>query len=78
MRRTVTRWKRFLRELRNGHSSQPYRDFTAKELHLFASRLASRRISWQELDEGWKAVLRRRRKQREAEALRVELEGDEP
>jgi hypothetical protein len=78
MRRAVARWKRFLRDLRNGHSWKPFRGFASDELHLFASRLASRRITWQGSDKGWKRLLRRRRKQQEAESLRIELEADDP
>jgi hypothetical protein len=77
MRLTVTRWKRFLRGLDNGHSWKPFRDFDPDEFHLFASRLANRHLTWQELSKPWKAVLRRRRKQRDAESLRIGLEADD-
>ena len=69
----MTRWKRFsaifITATRGSHSAIS----TPDELHLFASRLANRHITWQELSKPWKAVLRRRRKQQEAESLRIEL-----
>lgn len=77
MRLTVRRWKRFLRDVHNGHSCQPFRDFTPSELYRYAASLANRHITWQELSKPWKAVLRRRRKQQEAESLRIAMEGDD-
>ena len=77
MRLTRVRWETFLVALRNGHSWQPFRDFSAEDFHLFVSRLASRRVTWRGSDRWWKGVLRRRRKQQEAESLRTELEGDD-
>ncbi len=77
MRLTQTRWARFVGALRNGHSWQPFRAINAEELHLFVSHLASRRITWRGSDRWWKGVLRRLRKQQEAESLRIELEGED-